>query len=174
MKKIVVITMAFMALSFMLFAQQAERQMKNKPCPDCKEQDMKMMKGMDMQQDIMKDLKLTKEQKQKIEMLRDENKKFMNTKKAVLENLRIDKRNAMKAENYTKVKQLNKSISDAELEIANKMTDHHQSIVKELTAEQKEKMQEMRQMHMGMMGKGMMQNKKMMKGMEKPCMGNCE
>jgi len=183
MKKVILVSMAVLALSFTLMAQKAEKKMDKKPCGDCKGQDM-MMK-----QEHLKSLELTKEQQKKIETLREEHMKIINTKKAAIENMRIDKHKAMKDENYAKVKQLNKAISDARLEIANHMTDHKQAVMKELTPEQKEKM---KNMHMKnekmmrkdkpcgdkMMGKDKPCGDKMMKddqmGREKPCMSDCK
>ena len=163
MKKILVITMVLLALSFVLFAQNMQqKQMKDDctNCADCKDQPMMQGKGMGNHQmmnwdkNMMQELNLSKDQIKKIETLRADHMKMMNTNKARLENLQIDKKNAMKAEDFNKVKQLNKNISDLELENANKMVDHHQTMMKELTPEQKAKLEELRPM-----GKqGMMQN----------------
>jgi Spy/CpxP family protein refolding chaperone len=178
MKKTLLITLAVLTFSLFLFAQQGTKAMQThqgKPM----QMEMKQAQGMDMPQDMMKELKLTEEQQKKIDQLRDEQKKYINLKQAALDNLRIDKQNAMQAEDYAKVKQINKSISDAELELANKQVDHHQAMLKELTAEQRAKMKEL--MPMRNKGMGMMKGEKnMMKdcpegqsceGMDKGCMG---
>ena len=180
MKKTLIILMVIMALSLALFAQKADKAAKpdNPPmenkCPDCMNKDMDH--GMMGMQDMMKDLNLTKEQKTKLDALRDEHMKFMNSKQAEMENLQIDKRNAMQAENYTLAKQINKNITDLQLVMDNAMVDHKAAVLKELTPEQKAKMQEMKPM-----GKGMEKHKGMdkdkgprMNDKKGPCMGNCK
>ncbi len=175
MQKILLITLAILALSLMLFAQQQPMKNMKDDCQDCGQHQMQM-KGpmMENHANMMQDLKLTPEQQKKIDTLKDEHKKYMNLKEAALQNLRIDKQNAMQAEDYAKVKSLNKNISDLELEIANKQADHHQAMMKELTPEQKQKFKDM----MGPKHKQMMKgDNKMMKhqmGKDKPCLGNCD
>jgi Spy/CpxP family protein refolding chaperone len=181
MKKSILIIMVILALSFVLFAQKMDK----KPMDDCQNcKQGEMMKGdgpqgmdpMDNPGEMMKGLGLTPEQQKKIDALRDEHKKFMNTKKAELQNLHIDKQNAMQAEDYTKAKQVNKSINDMQLIIENSMVDFRAAMAKELTPEQREKLRKM--MPMGPQGKQMMMNHKMMKdgkgGMDKPCTGDCK
>jgi Spy/CpxP family protein refolding chaperone len=182
MKKTILILMVIMALSIALFAQKADKAGKpdNPPmkenCQSCMNKDMDHGKmGM---QDMMKDLNLTKEQQTKLDALRDEHMKFMNSKQAELENLQIDKQNAMKAENYTLAKQINKNINDIQLVIDNAMVDHRAAVLKELTPEQKAKMMEMKPMGMG---KGMEKCNGMdkdkgprMHGDKGACKGNCK
>jgi Spy/CpxP family protein refolding chaperone len=96
-----------------------------------------------MHKERMKDLGLSKEQMQKLEDLRQEHQKFMNTKRAEIQNLQIDKENAMESGAYDKAKGINKQISDLELAIANAKVDHHQIMMKELTKEQQEKFRQM-------------------------------
>lgn len=176
MKKTLLIILAILTISLMLFAQQANKPMKMEKNRQMQEE-MKQAPDMDMHQDMLKDLNLTKEQLKKIDQLRDEQKKFINLKQAALDNLRIDKQNAMQTEDFAKVKTINKSIADAELELANKQVDHRQAMLKELTPEQKEKMKELMPMK-GKMGMGMMKDKRMMKGqhecMGKDCEGKCD
>lgn len=155
MKKTILVTVIIMALSLVLFAQQKPMKQMKDDCVDCGQ--MQMKGPMHNYLDKMSELKLTPEQKKKIDDLRDEHKKYLNLKEATLQNLRIDKQNAMQAEDYAKVKTLNKNISDLELEIANKQVEHHQAMMKELTTEQKEQMKQF-------MGKGMGMGK------DKPCM----
>jgi Spy/CpxP family protein refolding chaperone len=175
MKKVILIGLAIVALSALLFAQHMDKRPMMNMGKGNQMQEMKPGLGMGMNWDNLDELNLTKEQKAKIQALHDENKKFMNTKQAELKNLRIDKQNAMQAENYAKVKQLNKNISDMELVIANKQVDHQQDIMKELTAEQKAKLEEFR-LQRAKMGKGMqdhkMMNNKMgkMGNRDKPCL----
>jgi Spy/CpxP family protein refolding chaperone len=170
MKKTILITVIIMALSIMLFAQQKPMKMMKDDCPDCGQMQMKGPMQNNYW-DRMSELKLTPEQQKKIDALRDEHKKYLNLKEATLQNLRIDKQNAMQTEDYAKVKTLNKNISDLELEIANKQVDHHQAMMKELTPEQKELLKQHMGNGMGMGrdkprmddGKPMMQHHKGMK-----------
>lgn len=168
MQKILFISLAMLICSMVLFAQPAmnnkmgmnnEMMMKNKD----------MDKGQMMMKDWKKDLNLTEAQERKIEALKDEQQKFMNTKQAELKNLRIDRQNAMMNEDYTKAKQVNKSITDLQLSMQNAMVDHMAAVMKELTPEQKTKLKEMHKkgmgMGMGMMGNGMMGNGMMGNGM---------
>ncbi len=171
MKKVILITLAVLALSFALLAQKAEKpgmgdhkMMMNK---DAKGHEM-----MGMHQDWWKDLNLTDAQKKKFENMKTDHKKFMNLKQAEMDNLHIDKQKAMRAEDYAKVKQLNKNIADLELVIENARVDHKADMMKELTAEQKAKIKDMPTMHKGMkpgMGNGM--NKGDCDG---NCKGNCK
>lgn len=154
MNKLLILTLVMLVLSFMLFAQKAEKPM-GKDCQDCNNQDMMMQKdgpqndmmGMEM----IKELNLTKEQQQKFEDMRLEHKKYMNTKQAEMENLRMDKQNAMRDGDYAKAKMLNKNIADLDLSIENTKVDHHQAMMKELTKEQQEKLKELRMMRGGPM-----------------------
>lgn len=167
MKKVILITLAVLALSFALFAQQAEKpgmgnhkMMMNK---DATGHDM-----MGMHQDWTKGLNLTDAQKKKFEIMKTDHKKFMNLKQAEMKNLHIDKQKAMRAEDYAKVKQLNKSIVDLELLMENARVDHKSAMMKELTAEQKAKIKDIMPMHKGM-------NPGMGKGMKKgDCIGDCK
>jgi Spy/CpxP family protein refolding chaperone len=176
MKKILLISFALLMLSFMLFAEKAEKPMMNKSCPDCQGGNMTMAPGHDgmgMEADhemMMKDLNLTKEQKKTLADMKAEHMKFMNTKQAEMKNLMIDKRDAMMNEQYDKAKLINKNITDLQLVIANTMVDNKSDMMKVLTAEQKAQMMEkMKSMPMGKQGMG-----KGMKGMK--CMkdGKCK
>lgn len=167
MKRIIVIVMVLMAVSFALTAKKMDKKPMGDDCANCTSHEMKQGPGHEMNKDMFKELNLTKEQKKKMEALRDEHMKIMNTKKAEMKNLHIDKQNAMKAEDYARVKQLNKSIADKELEMDNLMVDHKQAMLKELTAEQKAKLQDMRPDCKGM-------NKGQHKGMDKPGKGHCK
>jgi len=168
MKKLLLLTLVMLVLSFMLFAQKAEKPM-GKDCDNCDKQG-KMMKQGDgnhemMGMEMMKELNLSKEQQQKFEDMRLEHKKYMNTKEVEMENLRMDRQNAMRDGDFSKVKTLNKNIADLDLTIENTRVDHHMAMMKELTKEQQEKMKEMRAMHKGPMNKSM--DPKHEKGMHK-------
>lgn len=166
MRKILIIALIIMTLSVLLLAQQ--------PAKAAKGHNPEMQMKHEMQPpEIMKELNLSKEQKVKIDALKDTHVKYLNTKKAELQNLQIDKQNAMKAGDYTRVKQINKQISDLQLDMSNKKVDHHQAILKELNAEQKEKFQQMG-MHRKGAGQGMMGKEgRPMKGMHGDKKGPC-
>ena len=168
MKKILLISLVLLALSFVLFAEKADKPMMDKNCPMNNEMGAMQGPGQGGMQDMMKELNLTKEQKVKFDAMKDEHMKFMNSKQAEMENLQIDKQNAMQAQQYDKAKLINKNISDLELVITNAMVDHKAEMLKELTPEQKAKFQEM--MPMGMRGHGQgMGMKGDCKGMGKDC-----
>ncbi|MFO7659425.1 MAG: hypothetical protein R6V77_00765 [Candidatus Cloacimonadaceae bacterium] len=171
MRKIIVITMVMLMLGFVLYAQNMrQNQMKDDcdDCGDCKEQPMMKSKGvnnpqsghrnMNWDKNMMKELNLNEAQIKKLETLRADHAKQLNTNKARLQNLQIDKNKAMKAEEFAKVKQFNKNIADLELEMSNLKVDHHQALMKELTAEQKAKFEEMRRVGMKGMQDGKMHN----------------
>lgn len=174
MRKIIVITMVMLILSLVLYAQnmkQQQHQMKDdcEDCGDCKEQPMMKNKGMNNPQgghrmmnwdkNMMKELNLSEAQIKKLEDMKAEHVKQLNTNKARMQNLQIDKNKAMQAEEYARVKQLNKNIADLELEMSNLQVDHHQAMLKELNVEQKAKFQEMRKMGNRAMKDGKMQDK---------------
>jgi Spy/CpxP family protein refolding chaperone len=170
MKKILLITLVLLAFSFVLFAQKTDKPEMEKGCPMSQKQDMKMGEGeMGNHQNMMKELDLTKEQLKKMEALRDEHMKYLNVKQAELENLRIDKQNAMKAEQFDKAKRANKSIADLQLFIENAMVDHKAAMMKELTPEQKAKMMEMKPQ--GMKGMKHGKGRGMKDGQCKDCKG---
>jgi Spy/CpxP family protein refolding chaperone len=160
MKKLLLITLAVLTLSFMLYAQKADKPPMGKECDNCDKQEM-MKKGggeadmMGPGKEMWKELNLTEEQQQKLGNLKQEQMKFMNTKQAELKNLNIDKDNSMRDGQYDKVKMINKNIADLELAIENAKVDHHMAMMKELTKEQQEKLKEMRLMKGGPMGKPM-------------------
>jgi Spy/CpxP family protein refolding chaperone len=187
MKKLLIALVIIAALSAMLFAEA-----KDTPKKDISDSGLgcPTMRGpmngngpqggmrMEMRQNMMEELKLTKEQMKKLEVLKTDHDKIMNTKQAELENLMIDKHIAMKADKFDQVKLINKSIAEIQLFIDNARVDHHAAMLKELTPEQKDKFKEMMPMGMGKgMGKGMGMEKGMKgcqgMGMEKG-KGGCE
>lgn len=189
MKKILIVLLTILALSVMLFAEPKDTPKKDNPCNDCNEHGMMMGPrdgsgphggmGMENRKDIMEELKLTKEQMKKLETLKTDYEKIINTKQAELENLMIDKHLAMKADKFDQVKAINKQIADLELFIDNARVDHHAAMLKELTPEQRDKFKEMTPMGRGMgmhqgMNKGPGQGKGMHKGMGNGCGGNCD
>jgi len=190
MKKIVILTLALIAMSVVLFAQQNEKPMpgNDKEFPPYQMHkkmmgnqadnppDMGPMMDKDNFKKMAKELDLSKEQIRKIEDLRTKHMQFMNTKRAEMENLQIDKRTAMRNEQFDKVKQINKQISDLQLLIENAQVDHQAAIFKELKPEQKEKLKDM----LPMFGKGRApgQNRwfagRRGAGKANPCKGNCQ
>ncbi len=155
MRKAIVIVIALLAIGLALFAEKVNKEMGKTECENCDQPQMMKPnpgKGFDPEfREMWKELELTEAQTKKMDQLRDNFQKTMNTNRAKLQNLEIDKQNALVAEDWAKVKQFNKSISDLELENANLQVDHHQAVLKELTAEQKTKFMEIRKKGM-MMG----------------------
>jgi Spy/CpxP family protein refolding chaperone len=199
MKKILIALVTLVALSTMLLAAPKDAKMNDKPGND-NDQPCRMYgtgggggngheMGMGMMKGIMDELNLTKDQIKKLDALKTEHKKTMNTKEAELDNLMIDKHNAMMAEKFdiAQIKGINKSIADAQLAIDNMKVDHHAAVVKELTPEQQTKLREMMPKGMGMgkggckgmdkgmgMHKGMNKGNGMHKGMGNGCAGDCK
>lgn len=169
MNKILIALVTLVALSTILLAAPKDAKMKDMPCNDNDQAMMNCPMGggdngpgmkMDMMKGIIDELNLTKDQSKKLEALKTEHKKTMNTKQAELDNLMIDKHNVMKADKFdvNQIKAINKTIADAQLAIDNMMVDHHAAVLKELTPEQQAKLKELMPMGMGMgkgMGKGM-------------------
>jgi len=92
---------------------------------------------------MMEALELSDAQKNKIEALNFEHKKQMIEVKAELETLQLDKREAMKDNDFAAAKKLNSKIFDTKEEIANARLDLKEKIMKELTPEQQEKAKEL-------------------------------
>ncbi len=151
------ITLALSLISGILLAQHHPMmgQMKNKPM-------MKQQMGKAMM-DCMDDLNLSPAQEKKLAELRTAFRKTENSVGAEIENLRIDFHAAMKAENFSKAKELNKQINAKENMLAEARIDFMAARMKELTPEQKEIMKtNMKQF---------MMNKHPMQGMQ-GCMGH--
>ncbi|HNX38237.1 MAG TPA: hypothetical protein PL124_03270 [Candidatus Cloacimonadota bacterium] len=189
MKSIMTIALTLVMLVGVLFAEQTEP--KNMTRPDDKGMtEMKMTPGdcpmgMGMGQGMMNmdEMKLTKEQKAKIENLRAAFQKQMNTLEAEVQNLKIDLMTAIDKDNFKSAKELNKALFAKKLQIADQKLDHMEAVLKELNGDQKDiarkmfKMHQMRNEGKGMgMGNGMGMHKMGMgmkqggKGMDQ---GNC-
>ncbi len=158
MKKILFVVMVLVFISSFAFAQDKPKMDKEHDCKDCQKHGKMMvmekemhapMKCMEMHQMMMEKLKLNAEQKKKLETLKTEHQKKLNLLKAELQNLNIDRQNALKADEFKKAKALNKEISVKKLAIADGLIDHIEAVLKELNPEQKEK------------ARGMMQKMKM-------------
>ncbi len=185
MKKIMILTLSIVILIGVLAAEQTEQ--KNMTRPDDKGMtEQKMMPGdcmgmPGMGQGMMMDaLKLSKDQKDKIERLRASHQKQMNTLQAELENLEIDLQAAIDKDNFKAAKDLNKTIFNKKLQIADARIDHMEAVLKELNADQKDtarmmfRMHRMRGGHQGM-GPGMGQGMRQGMGMHKMGMnGDCD
>jgi len=155
----------------MLFAKKTDH-MPPAPGQGKMHQQMMMNKGMN----CMEDLKLNKAQQKKFDELRIGFEKTQNTIKAEIENLKLDIKTALKAENYSRAKELNKQVYAKKNQLADARIDFVAARMKELTSEQKEILQAqlggnkmhpkmMKGMHPGMnmqpgMGKGMGKNMK--------------
>lgn len=114
----------------------------------------------------IQELDLSEKQLKKLDELRMEHQKRMNTAQAEIENLHLDIEAALKADDYKRAKELTTQVFNKKAALAVARIDHMQSMMKELNAEQKIKARQMfmprhmimmRQMHMDhMQGKGMM------------------
>jgi len=141
MNKIITLAITLLMLAGMLFAQPVDKvnpNVKTAPVAGMNENLIARPMPMDQPMDMMQMLDLDKTQQDKLSKLRDDFMKLMNTKRAELENLKIDLQNAIEKEDYAKAKNVTKQISDKKLEIAYARIDHMQAMMKELNAEQKE------------------------------------
>lgn len=101
------------------------------------------MHGEMMMGRMMETLELTDAQKDKIETLNFEHKKQMIATRAELKTLELEKREALKDDNFAAAKKLNIKIFDKKAEIANARLELKENIMKELTPEQQEKAKEL-------------------------------
>lgn len=184
MKKIMILTLSIVMLIGVLAAEQTEQKNMTRP-EDNAMPGHRMMQGEDcmgmpgMGQGMMMDaLKLSKEQKDKIERLRASHQKQMNTLEAEIENLEIDLRAAIDKDNFKSAKELHKTIFSKKLQIADARLDHMEAVLKELNADQKDAARMMFRMHKMQgpgMGKGMGNGMGMHKmGMGKGNCGDCQ
>ncbi len=90
--------------------------------------------GMDM----MQDLKLTDAQKKKLDQLRFDHQKAMNSLEAEIENLQMDIRQALKNDDFTVAKRYTQQLFDKKLAHATARLNHMEQVMQELEAEQKE------------------------------------
>ena len=97
-----------------------------------------MQKEM-MMEHMMEALELSDAQKDKVETLTFEHKKQMIEVRAELETLLLEKKEAMKDNDFAAAKKLNAKIFDKKEEIANARLDLKDDIMNELTPEQQEK-----------------------------------
>lgn len=147
MKKIIVISLVLAMAAGILLAQAPNRAAMGKRAP--------MQDGKGIGQ-CMEELELTDAQSKKIQAARATFERQRNTIQAEIENLRMDIREAMQAENFKRVKELNQQISTKQLQLKNARTDMMAANMKELNKEQKAIMQKNMLMQMGC-GQGMMQ-----------------
>lgn len=185
MKKIIPILSIMLLLASLLLAQTTplhKTHVSNKPSeqfnPSFRERPM-MMENM---QNCMEELQLTDKQSEKLENLRSTFEKTRNTLQAEIDNIQIDIEAAMKAENYSKAKELTKQLNAKQSQLEEARIDFHANRMKELSKEQKEIMKKNMPMMMGHQGFpmghsmhgncGMMQHKQMMQKDDEGC-GNC-
>lgn len=95
------------------------------------------------------ELELTDAQSKKIEAARATFERQRNTIQAETENLRMDIRDAMQAENFKRVKELNQQLTAKQLLLKNAHTDMIAAFMKELSKEQKAILQKNMPMMMG-------------------------
>lgn len=149
MKKIIVTTLMLALLFGILPAQRAEGATRTAN-PEAK---------MHPMQSCIEKMKLTDAQMQKFAAAKAQYQKRDNSLSAEIKNLNLDRTEAIKAENLKRAKELNKQISDKELQLKNARIDLMADMLKELTQEQKEIWKQNAGMMMGnigmMMGQGM-------------------
>jgi hypothetical protein len=97
----------------------------------------------------MEELKLSDAQSKKIDAARSTFERQRNTSQAEIQNLRMDVKDAMMAENFKRVKELNQQITAKQLQMKNAHVDMMAAMMKELSKEQKVIMQSHMQMGRG-------------------------
>lgn len=137
MKKLMLLSIVLLLVSGVLVAQHPGMK-GNMPGKPMMHQQMGKGMGMGMKMDCMDEMKLTDAQKKKFEELRTAFQKTENTLSAEIENLRIDMHTAIRAENFSKAKEMNKQIATKENLLADARIDFMSARLKELTPEQKE------------------------------------
>jgi hypothetical protein len=165
MKKLIIISLTLILASGILVAQRFDGMPCNEHGKAMQMNQARPMMKHDGMMNCLEELKLTDAQKNKFEELRVAFQKTENSLAAEIENLRIDMKTAIKAENFKLAKDLNKQISAKEATLQDARLDFMAARMKELSAEQKQILKDnMRPMMMqgnGMghncMGPGMMQ-----------------
>lgn len=169
MKKIIPILSIMLLLASLLLAQTTpmhKTHVSSKPSeqfnPSFRERPM-MMENMKA---CMEELKLTDKQSEKLETIRNAFEKTRNTLQAEMDNIQIDIDAAMKAENYSKAKELTKQLHAKQSLLEEARIDFQADRMKELTKEQKETLKKNMPSMMGRrnfpMGHGMHGNMGMM------------
>jgi len=90
---------------------------------------------------VLKELNLTEAQKKTLDELQLNHKKAMNIIDAEIRNLQLDLHKAIKGEDYAAAKILNNQLYEKKRSRANNRIELREQIMKELTAEQKAKLQ---------------------------------
>jgi predicted RNase H-like nuclease (RuvC/YqgF family) len=123
-----------------------------------------MRSHFDPMQKCMEELKLSEAQMNKFAESKATFERQQNTLEAELSNLRLDVQAAYKAENFKRVKELNRQITDKELALKNARVDMLANQMKELNKEQKEIMLKNMNMMMGNAHRFQMRNPNMLDG----------
>ena len=143
MKKMITAIILTGAVLFTAAAQGPNmREMKRDKIMHGRQHDHGRMHGFDKK--IMGQLELTAEQTEKIESVRVNFKKQMIDLQAEMKKLRIDKKTEMDALNFSKVKNINKLMSDNMLKMKNTKIDQISEMIKILNNEQVEKYKELK------------------------------
>ncbi|MCB5252312.1 MAG: hypothetical protein RBR69_09260 [Candidatus Cloacimonadaceae bacterium] len=151
MKKIIVISLVLAMATGILLAQAPNRAAMGKKA---------LMHGGRGMGQCMDELELTDAQSKKIEAARATFERQRNTTQAEIENFRMDIKDAIQAENFKRVKELNQQISTKQLQLKNARVDMIAAQMKELTKDQKATMQKYMLMRHGRgCGQGMMQER---------------
>jgi Spy/CpxP family protein refolding chaperone len=189
MKKHVIL---LLAMSFLIVMAFAVMDKDNNACAPMKMDQKKMGNGMDQHKNMMEMLKLTVDQKAQMKTIMVGHEKEMNTTKADLENLQIDKRNLLSQQKFDDAKKVVDQINAKQAQMERSGIDTHKQMWNMLTDEQKKIAKENKMsMGMGMMDgdrpgpggpmgprnkmdhKGMKNQKMAPKNMENCDGGNC-
>ena len=112
----------------------------------------------------LEELKLTDAQSKKIDAARATFERQRNTIQAEIQNLRMDTKDAMMAENFKRVKELNQQITAKQLQLKNAHVDMVMELMKDLNKEQKAIMQKHMLTQMGnRQGQGQMHGNRNMR-----------
>ncbi len=181
MKHITIILIALTLITGSLFAQGSvnNKKMAAPRTPNENPKFVDRLTPMDAPMSLKDKMNFTDKQSAKMEELKLNLQKQMNTMQAQIDNLKLDKQNAMKAENFSQAKKLNGQIFDLHKEMSNARIDNMQAMLKELTEDQKAILKEHCEMGRGMGGGGMMMwgngmrnnRKGMHRGFHNPHMG---
>lgn len=137
MRKLVLLLIIILGLAGTLFAMPGERGQRGQKQDACDHRGR--MGDNDMEHGFLADLNLTPEQETKIDNLMITHHKEMIDLKAALEKLHIEKQEALKKEDYKTANKIIDQLATKRAEMQKKGLALRESIMKELTPEQKEK-----------------------------------
>jgi len=148
MKKTMILITMLVVVSSVLLAQDCGRQGRMEQMGN-KQIHPGMMRDnhQEMCADIFDELDLSDKQQDKINKIRTENRKQIIKLNSDLEILRIDKKEAMKNNNFAEAKKINGKISELHLQKNNAKVTTKEAVWNELTKEQQKKLQDTMKNH---------------------------